>query len=205
MLKVGITGGMGSGKTTVCKVFETLDIPVYYADSEAKNILQKDRNVKNALKNILGVDAYHKNGRPNRSFISKKIFNDKILLEKINALVHPAVQKHSDSWVASCKNIVPPPPFVLVEAALLVENGSYTNFDKIIVVTCPEETRVQRVMSRDKISESIVRERISNQMTESQKVAVADYVIVNNDHTPLLPQIYSIYTELKIEGIRTSH
>ncbi len=197
MFNIGITGGIGSGKTTVCKIFETLAIPVYYADTEAKKMLQINREVKTAVKNLLGIEAYYRNGRPNKTYIAQKIFKDKKLLERMNAIIHPAVKLDGDKWFEKQKKTIPKPPFALKEAALLVENGSYQHFDKIIVVTCPENIRIKRVMARDSVKESIIRQRLNHQLPESEKVAVADYVIINDGQMPLIPQVYKIFKEIE--------
>jgi len=196
MLNIGITGGIGSGKTTVCKIFQTLEIPVYYADIEAKNMLQKNREVKNAVKKLLGIEAYYRNGRPNKTYIAQKIFKDKKLLERMNAIIHPAVKLDGDKWFENQKKTIPKPPFALKEAALLVENGSFKLFDKIIVVTCPENIRIKRVMSRDNVTEAIILQRLANQLPESEKIAVADYVIINDGKTALIPQVYAVFKEI---------
>jgi dephospho-CoA kinase len=175
---IGITGGIGSGKTTVCKIFESLNIPVYYADARAKHLMNHNTDLKSHIKDILGKGAYHRNGRLNRPYVAQKIFNDKSLLKAINAAVHPAVHMDSASWAQELKDI----PYALYEAALLVENGSYKSFNRLIVVAAPEDLRIRRVMKRDKVSEDQVANRIKNQLPESDKIAVADYII-NNDET----------------------
>ena len=197
MLKIGITGGMGSGKTTVCKIFEQLDIPVYYADKEAKNILWRDKNVRKKVKTLLGDGAYFRNGRPDRSYIAQKIFNNKTWLEGMNSIIHPAVREDAALWHQKYENSSQPPPFTLQEAALLVESGSYRLFDKLIVVTCPEEIRIKRIMKRDRTPEAEVRKKLSHQWPESSKVAVADYVIINDGLHLLLPQVLDIYHKIK--------
>ncbi|NNF33701.1 MAG: dephospho-CoA kinase [Saprospiraceae bacterium] len=175
---IGITGGIGSGKTTVCKIFESLNIPVYYADAKAKYLMNHNPALKTRIKEILGKGAYHRNGRLNRPFVAQKIFNNKNLLKAINQAVHPAVHQDSAIWVQGLKDV----PYALYEAALLVENGSYKSFNKLIVVAAPEEMRIKRVMKRDKVSKEQVSNRIKNQLPESDKIALADYII-NNDET----------------------
>src|SRR5690606_19529926 len=156
-MKIGITGGIGAGKTTVCSLFESLGIPVYYADDRAKKLMITDKDLKESIKKLLSKDAYFKNGRPNRIYIASKVFSDIGLLERLNSLVHPAVHKDFDRFYMDKKDEV---PYVLNEAALLVENGSFSRFAKLIVVTCPEEIRMERVMKRDGISREKVLERL---------------------------------------------
>ena len=192
-LKLGITGGIGSGKTTVCRIFEGLGIPVYYADVRAKKILQVNREVKTKIKALLGSDVYFSNGRPNRPYIASKVFRNKGLLEKLNAIVHPAVHEDFDSFFQQWNHRV---PYVLNEAALIIENGSYTRFKGIIVVTCPEEIRLERVMQRDKKSKEEVLRRMKNQWTEAEKVKYADFLIDNSGEQSLIPQVWAIHQKI---------
>lgn len=201
MWNIGITGGIGSGKTTVCKIFELWGIPVYYADKEAKNLLWKNTQVKEKVKELLGTQAYFKNGRPDRAYIAQKIFCDKSYLEGINAIVHPAVRADASQWFQKQKLCFPQIPFALQEAALLVESGSYKKLDKLIVVTCPEHIRIERVMKRDRISEDEVKKKLTNQWPESSKVAVADFIIINDGFHLLLPQIWDIFMKIKESGL----
>jgi dephospho-CoA kinase len=181
---IGITGGIGSGKTTVCKIFESAGIPVYYADTRAKYLMNHHRPLKQRIKEILGDAAYHRNGRLNRPYVAQKIFSNKNLLKSINSAVHPAVHEDAAAWYSKQKDV----PYVLYEAALLVENGSYKSFHKLIVVTAPEDMRIQRVINRDKVSRKEVHNRVRNQLPESEKAAVADYII-NNDETSAVEEI----------------
>jgi len=191
MKTIGISGGIGSGKTTCCKKFEDLGIPVYYADSRAKQLMISDVKLKRQIKKLLGQESYHSNGRPNRPYIASKIFTDKALLKKMNGLVHPAVGADVITWVQQQSAV-----YVLYEAALLVENGSYKNFDKLIVVTCPLEERIRRVMKRDKISKEHVVARMKNQLPEKKKIAVADFIIDNSGEIDLNKQIMAIHKKL---------
>lgn len=196
--RIGITGGIGSGKTTVCNIFETFGIPVYYADQNAKKLMNSNPYVKKSIKNILGNSAFYKNGQPNKAFIASKIFSDKNLLSQINQIIHPAVQREAERWAEQFnKSII---PYVLNEAALLVENGGYRSLDALIVVTCPEDIRIKRVMKRDSISHAEVMKRIKNQLPEEEKIKVADYLIINDGNLPLIPQIWAIHQ--KILGVK---
>jgi dephospho-CoA kinase len=191
--RIGITGGIGSGKTTVCEIFESLGIPVYYADTEAKKIMVSHHVVKKKIIEILGAEAYHNNGKPNRPYIASKIFADKQLLNSVNGVVHPAVQADSDRWF---EKAIENAPYAIKEAALLVENGSYRHMDALIVVTCPEDIRIDRVMKRDHLPREKVVKKLQNQLPESDKIAVADYIIVNDGEHALIPQIIEIHHKL---------
>lgn len=195
MKKIGITGGIGSGKTTVCKIFESLDIPVYYADKEAKKIMASNLSVKKQMKDLLGEDAFFKNGKPDRNYIASKIFTDKELLAKINEIVHPAVQLDADRWFEIMKN-ENISKYCLKEAALMVETGSYKSLHAMIVVTCPEDIRIHRVMKRDKLKFEDVMRKVRNQIPEEDKVKLADFVIVNDGKTSLIPQVWAIHHKL---------
>lgn len=191
MIKVGITGGIGSGKTTVCRLFEKMDIPIYYADVEAKRLMTYDKDLKQKIKNLLGKEAYHKNGRLNRSFVASIIFNDKEKLESMNALVHPAVAKDGKAWFDRQTT-----KYAIKEAALLVENESYKQLDFLIVVTAPVEMRIKRVVKRDKSDYNQVKLRIANQLPEIQKKKVADFIIDNSGDVSLISQVWKIHRKL---------
>ncbi len=191
MIKVGITGGIGSGKTTVCKIFEALDVPVYYADERAKKIMTSDKMIKKEIIALFGSDAYYKNGRLNRKHIATKVFANKSLLEKLNSIVHPAVQLDGKHWYSIQKG-----KFALKEAALLIEAGSYKDLDKIIVVTCPLDIRIDRVVQRDGITKEAVAKRIHNQLAEEEKVKYADFIIVNDGKKSLIKQVVKVFNKL---------
>lgn len=188
MVKVGVTGGIGSGKTTVCKMFASMGIPIYYADKEAKRLMNFDTDLKNNIKKLLGEEAYHNNGRLHRANVAQLIFNDKKKLEALNQLVHPAVRKDADEWHSRQDA-----PYTIQEAALFVENGSYKLLDKLIVVTAPEELRIQRVMKRDNTSKEKIQQRIRNQMDEQEKVKKADFVLSNDGKSSIIQQIHAIH------------
>jgi dephospho-CoA kinase len=192
MKKIGITGGIGSGKTTVCRIFESMGIPIYFADAEAKKIMVKNPSVKKQIKDLLGENSYHKNGKPNRLYISDKIFNDKDLLTSINEIIHPAVQIDCERWFEQLKS-AQKYAYALKEAALLVETGNFKKLDALIVVTCPENIRIQRVIKRDKLSHEKVESKLKNQLSEDQKIAVADYLINNDGSESLIPQVWKIH------------
>ncbi|WP_299386357.1 dephospho-CoA kinase [uncultured Lacinutrix sp.] len=175
MITVGLTGGIGSGKTTVAKAFEALGIPIYIADDEAKKLMNTSKVLKRKLIALIGEVAY-KDNELNRPYLAKAIFNDKGLLEKMNAIVHPKVGKHFIKW-KNKQNA----PYVIKEAAILFENGSYKNYDYIITVTAPEKTRIDRVLKRDNASIEKVKAIIANQWQDDEKVRLSDFVIINTN------------------------
>lgn len=191
-LQVGITGGIGSGKTTVCRVFEQLGIPVYYADAEAKRLMVEDAELKAGIIQLFGKDAYLKDGQLNRPHIAQQAFGHPGLLQQLNALVHPAVAEDSNRWHKEQREA----PYTLKEAALLYESGAHAALDKIITVTAPEALRIQRVVKRDGSKEADVRARMDQQMPETEKVKRADFVIYNDGQQLLLPQIQRIHQAL---------
>lgn len=190
MMKVGLTGGLGSGKTTVAKVFETLGIPVFYADDEAKSIANTSEKVKQQLVDQFGT-ALYTGGELNRTMLAQLIFNDAEAIKKVNAIIHPAVAQSFENWVARQKS-----PYVLQEAAILFETGGHARFNKMIMVSAPEALRIERVMQRSGWTREEVLQRMSNQWGESQKLALADFVILNDGSKPLLPQILVIHENL---------
>ncbi|MFN8315203.1 MAG: dephospho-CoA kinase [Chitinophagales bacterium] len=194
MIKVGITGGIGSGKTTVCEIFERLGVPVYYADKQAKYLMETDKKLREAIRQLFGDEAFDAENNLNRAFIAGIVFKDEEKLLALNALVHPAVKADYDSWnaILARKEY----PYSLKEAALLVESGSYKDLDKLIVVSAPLEDRIKRVMARDNISEEQVKARIDAQLPESEKVKLADYVIDNNLIMELVPQVGKVHLDL---------
>jgi dephospho-CoA kinase len=192
MKKIGITGGIGSGKTTVCRLFETLGIPVYYADERAKWLMSHDIKLVAAIKELFGSDAYTMEGELNRKYLAQLDFNDRSLLQRLNAIVHPAVFEDGERWFQQQGHV----PYALKEAALIYESGGYSQLDGVIVVTAPESLRIQRVVARDNSTEEEVAARINQQMPEAEKVARADYVINNDGEHPLIPQVMAIHQRL---------
>src|SRR6185312_2093014 len=166
MLKIGLTGNMGSGKTTVSKIFEILGVPVFYADDEAKNVMVTDTGLVNQIKGAFGESAYFNDGTLNRKYISAIVFNDKKKLAKLNSLVHPAVFRAFDAWIERHDGV----PYVVKEAALLFESDSYKLYDYSIMVQAPVEKRIKRVMERDQLSREEVESRNSNQFPEEKKM-----------------------------------
>ncbi len=195
MLKIGITGNIGSGKSTVSKIFASLGIPVYDADSRAKLIMVEDPELVHGIKQLLGEAAYT-SGQINRPYISQKVFADKQLLEGLNAIVHPAVFRDFEQWVAGEHA-----PYILKEAALLYESGSYKTLDKIIVVAANHELRLQRSIIRDASNAAAIEARMKNQLPEEEKVKLADYIIHNNENDLLIPQVLTLHHQLLALGV----
>lgn len=175
MITVGLTGGIGSGKTTVAKAFQALGVPIYIADDEAKRLMNTSKVIKRKLIALFGESAYIDNVL-NRPYLAKTIFNNKALLEQMNAIVHPKVGKHFEKW-KNKQNA----PYVIKEAAILFENGSYKNYNYMITVTAPEQTRIARVIKRDNASVEKVKAIIANQWKDELKVRLSDFVIENID------------------------
>lgn len=191
MLQVGITGGIGSGKTLVCKVFEKLGIPVYYADSEAKWLMDHRESLKIKIQDLLGAGSY-RDGRLDREFVAGRVFRDQALLNRLNAIVHPEVRDHYVRWMEKQSGV----PYVIEEAAILFESGAYRFLDMTVLVYAPEDLRISRVMERDNVHEDEVRLRMSRQMTEEKKKEMADAIIVNDEKEMLLPQIIALHRRI---------
>jgi dephospho-CoA kinase len=189
MLKIGITGNIGGGKTTVSKIFEVLGIPVFYADDAAKKVMVEDPVVIDGLREAFGVEAYYKDGSLNRKHIASIVFNDETQLARLNAITHPAVFRAFDAWLSEMKN----PPYVIKEAALLFESTSYKMCDYSVMVTAPLELRIARVMQRDGFTRAEVESRNARQFSEEKKIGLADYVIRNDDSEPVIPQVLELH------------
>jgi dephospho-CoA kinase len=191
---VGITGGIGSGKSTVCKIFESLGAKTYYADDRAKQLMVENEQIIDHIKSIFGNESYLED-QLNKSYISKKAFESKHLLNQLNDVVHPAVRIDFEEWV----NRNDEEKMLLKEAALLIETKSYKALDTLIVVVADEETRIARTLDRDNHrTEEEIRKIISEQLPDEEKVKYADFIISNNDHQSLITQVTKIYDELII-------
>ncbi len=191
MIKVGITGGIGSGKTTVCKLFELLGIAVYYSDDEAKKILDGDSTVKSELLKLLGPTILNEFEEIDRKKTASIVFSDTTKLASLNAIVHPAVARHFDEW---CKN--QSSPYILKEAAILFESGANKQVDKTILVTAPLQLKLSRVMARDKTTETEVLKRMANQLPDEEKIKLSDFFIQNNEEDLLIPQVLLVHHQL---------
>lgn len=191
MLKIGVTGGIGSGKTIVCEIFELFGIPVFYADAVAKEVMITDDELKKGIIGAFGLQAFSQTGILNRKYIADIVFYDKKALELLNALVHPAVFRAFDSWVLKHSDA----PYVLKEAALLFESGSYKMCTHTILVKAPEPLKISRVMKRDGITEAEVRLRMARQLNDSEKEKLADYIILNDEEQLLIPQVLKLHEQ----------
>lgn len=195
MIKLGITGGIGSGKSTITQMFHVIGVPVYVSDERSKYLSQTNSEIIAGLKQILGDDIYDEMGRLDRKRMASVIFADKEKLQKVNALIHPIVNRDFIEWAEEQKS--KGVPYVVNEAAIMIESGSHKLMDKLLVVTAPVEQRVERVMKRDGVGEQQVKSRISNQMSDKEKVEIADYVIVTDDHHFIMPEILALDEELR--------
>lgn len=190
MLKVGITGGMGSGKTLVCRVFETLGIPVFYADTEAKRLMETDAALIEKIKQLFGEGIY-KSGKLDREQLSGIVFNQPEKLQQLNTIVHPATIAYGRQWMSRQNS-----PYVIKEAAVFFESGSYKDMDVMIGIYAPKDLRMLRTMQRDSIPAEKVLQRMSNQMDENEKMERCDMVITNDGMEPIIPQVVEIHKKL---------
>lgn len=191
---IGVTGGIGSGKTTVCKIFEVLGATTYYADDRARWLMENDSELVLQIKNLFGERAFS-NEKLDRKFIASQVFNNESQLKKLNGLVHPAVAKDVAQWAIRNQNA----NLLLKEAALLFETGSYKNLKKNILVTAPEEVRIERVTTRDSHrSAQDVKDIIRKQMDDREKISLADFVIENDGKKSLIMQVMKIYESLVV-------
>ena len=191
LLKIGITGGIGSGKTTVCKLFELLGIPVFYADTAAKEVMHTDDELKGGIISAFGLESFSEAGILNRKYIADIVFHDEKALNALNALVHPAVFRAFDKWLLNQINA----PYVLKEAALLFESGSYKMCTHSILVKAPEDLKIRRVMQRDSITEKEVRLRMLRQFSDEEKEKLSNFTIINDENTLLIPQVLKLHEQ----------
>jgi dephospho-CoA kinase len=191
MLKVGLTGGIGSGKSLVCEIFKRLHVPVYEADRRAKLLMNEDASLRESLIRLFGESIYSEEGL-NRGLMAGRIFQEPDMLVKVNRLVHPYVFRDFGIWQRKYKSA----SYVIHEAAIIFESGGAVFFDKIITVEAPEELRIQRVMKRDRVSREQVMARLQNQWPGEKRVAHSDYVIMNDLDKMVLPQVLKIHKQL---------
>lgn len=189
-MKLGVTGGIGSGKTTVCKVFKILGIPVFSTDPEASEIMNTDAEIISKINLIAGKNLYP-GGILDRRKLATLIFNDSSLLRKVNSLVHPIVSEHFRKW-----EMEQSAPYVIMEAAILFESGASKLVDKILTVVAPEEERISRVIGRNQLTKDQVMERIRNQMNDEERMILSDYIIYNSENDMILPAILEIHKEI---------
>ncbi len=189
-MKLGITGGIGSGKTSVCRVFNVIGIPVFSADPEAREIMDNNREIKREINEIVGKNIY-RDGQLNRMELASLIFNNRDLLEKVNSLVHPVVFEHFNHWTEKQTA-----PYVIMEAAILFESGASKLVDRVATVVAPMEERISRVIRRKILNRDQVLERINNQMTDDERIKMSDYVIKNSENDMIIPMILRINEDL---------
>ena len=191
MIKVGVTGGIGSGKSLICQVFSHLGVPVYNADEAAKNLMDRDPEIRKDMTGVFGSTIY-KDGKLNRSKLSGLIFDNPKLLADVNRIVHPRVGHNFSEWCSSFINF----PFIIQESAILFESNAYKLFDYVILVTAPEEIRIQRVLSRPGMTRKKILSIMKNQLPEKEKIVRSHFVLKNDETTLILPFILSIYTDM---------
>ena len=194
MLKIGITGGIGSGKTTVSKIFEVLGIPVYYADERAKVLMNTDEDIKHKIKELFGSKSYDATGNLNRKYLASIVFNSKDKLQQLNDIVHPEVKRDFERWLKQHEG---KEDYVMKEAALLFETGGDKELDYTILVFAPEKLRIDRVIKRDNVDEESVLARMRNQLDEDKKFDLADLVILNDNEHLLIPQVLQLHRIFK--------
>jgi dephospho-CoA kinase len=193
MLRIGLTGGIGSGKSTVAKIFETLGVPVYYADDASKRIMNENEELKADIQKKFGEETYN-NGELNRKHLASIVFNNPEKLALLNSIVHPATIQDAEEWMKKQTA-----PYAIKEAALIFESGSQEFLDKVIGVYAPEALRINRVMQRDSINRDEVISRMNKQINEKIKMRLCDYVVTNDEQELLIPQV------LELHAIFTAH
>lgn len=192
ILKLGITGGIGSGKSSVCRVFNVLGIPVFSTDVAARDIMENDQNIKLHLNTIAGKDLYT-TGQLDRTELANLIFNNPSLLARVNSLVHPAVFNNFGAWAKQQSS-----PYVIMEAAILFESGAFKLVDRIATVVAPLQERIERVMHRNNLTYQQISERIRNQMEDDERIRQSHYVIRNSENDMIIPAILTIHNDLLI-------
>ncbi len=188
-LLIGITGGIGSGKSMVCRLFECLDVPVYYADSRAKWLTNHNPEIREKVIALLGPEAYGSNGLYDTRFVASCVFNNEPLLKALNAIVHPVVLRDTKQWVAQHVGL----PYVVKEAAIMARAGQSNAVDYVVVVEAPVELRIQRILERDKRTEQEIRAIIQRQVSDESRREIADYIVQNDDTSELIPQVLHLH------------
>jgi dephospho-CoA kinase len=189
-MKLGITGGIGSGKTSVCKVFNVIGIPVFYADFEAKKIMNSDIRIINGINKVAGRDMFP-GGELDRDALATLIFNDPDSLNKVNSLIHPVVFDHFKAWVKSQSA-----PYVIMEAAILFESGAADLVDRVATVVAPEGERIDRLIKRNQLSREQIIERMRNQMDDDERMKRSDYIIHNSENDMIITAILKIHEDI---------
>jgi dephospho-CoA kinase len=191
MFRVGLTGGIGSGKSLICSILEKLRVPVYYADAEAKRLMNNDPVLKTQIMDLFGDKAYSR-GSIDRKYLAGLVFGNGELLASLNYVVHPAVREDFKRWADLQKGV----PYVVEEAAILFESGAHRELDQAVLVYAPVEVRISRVMERDGCDRESVLRRMDHQLSEEELKKLADHVIVNDGQQMLLPQVIELHNKL---------
>lgn len=192
MIKLAITGGIGCGKSVVSRIMEIAGVPVYDCDSRAKSLMVSDASIVKSLKKMFGDECYREDGSLNRQYVASCIFTNKTNIERMNALVHPAVKKDFQQWAVRQYSDV-----VAVETAILYESGMIDTVDKVLVVWAGRETAIARTMSKSGMSRMQVEDRMRNQMTTDELLLLSDYSIYNDGDNPLVPEVLELVAQLK--------
>jgi len=195
MLRVGLTGNIGSGKSVVASVFSSLGVPVYNADEESKKFLEVP-GVTSSLVSLFGRRILNKE-IIDKKMLARAVFGNKTALEQLNTLLHPLVMKDFNAWIVSA----PPVPYVIMEAAILFESGYAKDFDRIIHVSCPDETAIDRVIARDRAGRDEVLARMGHQIKNDDKARLSDFVIINDGSQMLIPQVIGIHKKLMRDSL----
>jgi dephospho-CoA kinase len=190
-LVVGITGGIGSGKTTVARIFEKLGVPIYIADEKARERTATDSRIKNYIRETYGAELFEDDGTLRRKALGEIVFPDKEKLQSLNEVIHPIVAEDFTQWLSEQSA-----PYVLKEAAVLFESGTYKDCDYIILVVAPKELRIQRVIKRSGLSREEIESRMNHQWSDDDKIALSNFVIRNGDDDNLMSQVYEIHEDL---------
>lgn len=190
VLRIGLTGGIGSGKSTVAQLFEVLGIPVYYADDAAKQLMNTDAELKMVIQKHLGIEIY-KNNKLDRQYLASIVFNDPAKLDLLNSIVHPATIRDAEQWMKQQTS-----PYAIKEAALLFESGAAEHTDYVIGVYAPEDLRIKRTMDRDGLNREEVLKRISRQIDEEMKMKLCDFIINNDEQQLIIPQVMELHEKL---------
>ncbi len=188
-LLIGVTGGIGSGKSMVCRLFECLDIPIYYADSRAKWLTNHDPEIREKVVALLGPEAYDSAGLYDTRFVASSVFNNEPLLKSLNAIIHPVVLRDTKEWVAQHAGA----PYVVKEAAIMAKAGQANAVDYVVVVEAPVELRIQRILQRDQRTEQEIRAIIERQVSDESRRDIADYIVNNDDTSELIPQVLRLH------------